>query len=109
MTAEVLRVQLDGRGKACLHNPAEITADALDTAVRETIDFMGRHKAKEFAIMDFAFIRLKIYLKISLTEEDDLLYRSAIKDIELSPVTDEDGNAKYLTGVVEAGTSVWEN
>jgi hypothetical protein len=109
MTSEVLRAQLDARGKACLHNPAEITADALNTAVRETIDFIGEHKAKEFAIMDFAFIRLKIYLKIGLTEEDELLLKAAIKDIELSPVVDADGNVKYLTGVVEAGVSVWEN
>jgi hypothetical protein len=109
MTAAELTTKLEARGKSCLHNKQEVTDPALETAVRETIDFIGAHKVKEFAVMDFAFTRLKIYLKITLTEEDELLYKAAIKEIESSPVIDDEGNTKYLSGVVERGESVWEN
>lgn len=109
MTAEELTRRLKLRAEACLHNKSEITHNALTRAVKETIDFVGEKKAKEFAVMDFAFIRLKIYLKISLGEEDELLLREAIKEITNAPVLDADGNTQYLTGVVEAGKSVWEN
>jgi hypothetical protein len=109
MDAEALKSKLENRGKACLHNQAEITENALNAAMFETIDFIGQRQAREFAVMDFAFIRLKIYLKIMLTEEDELLLREAIKEISAAPVLDAEGNTQYLTGVVEAGKSVWEN
>jgi hypothetical protein len=97
---------LQERAKASLQNPDEVTAAALNTAVRETEGEISGRLVKEWAVMDFAYIRLKIYLKIELLESDIALYKEACKEISNSPY--EDGDIRYAQALVRAKKSDWE-
>lgn len=107
MTLERLKELLDARAKACLVNAKEISNEALDVATRETIEEIGGRKVKERAIMDFAMTRLRVYLKIALSEEDEMLYKAALEEIRRSPTEDLDGDKRYGFLCVEREANLW--
>lgn len=74
------------RAKSVLFNPEEITDEALDVATHETYEECNGRVVKSWAMMDFALIRLKLYLKIAISEEDSLLLSKAISEIKASPL-----------------------
>ena len=55
-------------------------------ATHETYEECNGRVVKSWAMMDFALIRLKLYLKIALSEEDSLLLSKAISEIKASPL-----------------------
>ncbi|MFW5606115.1 MAG: hypothetical protein ACOCMY_00135 [Campylobacter hyointestinalis] len=76
---------LEQRAKSSLFNPNEISDEALDIAVGETFEECKGLIVKQWVMMDFAMIRLKMYLKIPLSEEDIITLKNAMSAIKSSP------------------------
>lgn len=74
--------ELKARAISCLENPAEVTDAAVSIAVSETNEIIKDRKVPLWARNDFALVRLKIYLKIGITEQDEILLKNAVKAIQ---------------------------
>lgn len=82
-----LKQALKNRANSALFNQDEITDEALDIVCGETNEECKNKDVKSWAMMDFAFVRLKIYLKIELSEEDVVLLKTAMSEIKSSPIS----------------------
>lgn len=89
---ELFKEELQKRAKSALFNPDEITQEAIDVASSETFEECSGKDVKSWAKMDFAMIRLKVYLKIGLSEEDIVLLKAAKREIDNSPKSGETKN-----------------
>lgn len=78
--------KLKQRAALNLANQNEITDEVISRCCEDADEIKGNHLAPYWALEDFAYIRLKIYLKINLSEEDALLYENALKEIKNSPL-----------------------
>ncbi len=103
-----LRQKLEFRAKHSLANADEISDELLDIALNESEQECEGRKVAEFARLDIAYIRLKLYLKIELTGEDELLLKNALEKVKNSPfIEDEDSGeitakAKYQVATRES-------
>ncbi|AQW80785.1 hypothetical protein CPIN17261_1331 [Campylobacter pinnipediorum subsp. pinnipediorum] len=84
------------RAQSVLLNPDEITDDALDVAVGETLEECQGKSVKSWVMMDFAMIRLKVYLKIALSEEDIVMLKNARAEIGKSVLEGETKTDAYF-------------
>ncbi|MBR8466340.1 hypothetical protein KDE13_08340 [Campylobacter sp. faydin G-140] len=84
---------LKNRANSALFNQDEITDEALDMVCAETNEECKGRDVKSWAMMDFAFIRLKIYLKIALSEEDIVLLKTAMSEIKSSTLSGQTKNS----------------
>lgn len=91
---------LEQRAKSCLLNPAGVTTEALDVAVSETFEECKGLVVKQWVMMDFAMIRLKMYLKIALSEEDIITLKNAMVAIKSSP--NENSDSPKISNIVYA-------
>ncbi|RAZ54555.1 hypothetical protein [Campylobacter hyointestinalis] len=85
MDSSSFKALLEQRAKSSLFNPNEISDEALDIAVGETFEECKGLIVKQWVMMDFAMIRLKMYLKIPLSEEDIITLKNAMSAIKSSP------------------------
>lgn len=96
---------LQTRAQKSLLNPAEASLDICTKASADALEFAKDRLAPTHAVEDFAFYRLKLYLKIAIDAEDEMFYKQAIKSIEGSPLI-KDGEIKgarfYISKVREA-------
>ncbi|MBE3607047.1 hypothetical protein CCAL13119_08935 [Campylobacter sp. RM13119] len=90
--SEEFKLALLNRAKSVLFNPNEITDEALSVVCHEVDEECGGRNVKTWAMMDFAIIRLKIFLKIALSEEDIVLLKSATNEIKNSPLISQTKN-----------------
>ncbi|WP_260951403.1 hypothetical protein [Campylobacter sp. RM16187] len=79
------------RARVSLKNPNEVTDDVCECAVNDALEACKDRNVPYFAAEDFAYIRLKIYLKIELDETDVMLYETAQKAIKNAPFLSSDG------------------
>lgn len=79
------------RARVSLKNPNEVTDDVCERAVNDALEACKDRNVPYFAAEDFAYIRLKIYLKAQLEEQDMMLYESAQKAIKNAPFINADG------------------
>ncbi|TQR29161.1 hypothetical protein DMB92_08470 [Campylobacter sp. MIT 99-7217] len=84
------------RAQANLANIDEITREIVARASKDADEFCARKNVPDFIWEDFAYIRIKIYLKIVLDEEDKLLLEQAIKRVEKASEILEDGTFSTL-------------
>ncbi|MBE3022235.1 hypothetical protein [Campylobacter sp. 7477a] len=77
--------------KTSLKNPNEITDDVCERAINDALEACKDRDAPYFAAEDFAYIRLKLYLKVELDEMDVTLYEAAQKAIKSAPFLNTDG------------------
>lgn len=91
-------LELASRAKSSLHNQAAISKKALEVACSETIQECEGKDVKQWAMMDFAMIRLKLYLKVELSEFDEKIYEEAKKNIRQSPGIDSDDDKGFNSG-----------
>lgn len=84
-----LRQKLEFRAKHSLANADEISDELLDIALNESEQECEGRKVAEFARLDIAYIRLKLYLKIELTGEDELLLKNALEKVKNSPFIED--------------------
>ncbi|WP_086321676.1 hypothetical protein [Campylobacter devanensis] len=91
-------LELASRAKSSLHNQAAISKKALEVACSETIQECEGKDVKQWAMMDFAMIRLKLYLKVELSEFDEKIYEEAKKNIRQSPSIDSDDDKGFNSG-----------
>lgn len=100
-----LKEKLDFRAKSALANPDEISDELLDYALNESEQMCEKRSVAEFARLDLAFVRLKLYLKIELTGEDELLLKNALEVVKNSPFENDAGEQSsarfYKAGVRE--------
>lgn len=83
---------LKARALKSLANPNEIDDAILNLALNDSNEACkGRHVANYIRV-DFAYIRLKLYLKIDLNGEDELLFKNALEAIKNAEIIDESGN-----------------
>lgn len=99
MGYERLKESLEARAKASLLNPDEITQEALEFSANETLEFCKGKEVQSWAVMDFAMTRLKIYLKIELSEADIILLKNACKEIDASRVVEGGGGGLLWAAV----------
>ncbi|ABK81739.1 hypothetical protein Q4Y15_001698 [Campylobacter fetus] len=99
MEFEKLKESLEARAKASLLNPNEITAEALEFSTNETLEFCKGKEVQSWAVMDFAMTRLKIYLKIELSEADIILLKNACKEIDASKIIEGKGGGLLWAAV----------
>ena len=101
-----LKEKLEFRAKSALANADEVNDEILDLALNESEQACQKHKVPEYARLDIAYIRLKIYLKIELTGEDEFLLKNALEVVKNSPFESESGEQSsarfYKAGVRES-------
>lgn len=90
ITAEKLKQ----RALKALYNKDEIDDIFVQKSVDDALEFSYGKAVMEHFVEDYAYIRLKIYLKIELSPEDELLYKEAIKAIKEAGVVDDSGEIK---------------
>lgn len=78
---------LTKRAKSVLKNPNEVTPEAVDVVTKEAQEECAGKEVKSWVVMDFSMIRLKIYLKIELKEEDVIMLKNALNEIKNSPLS----------------------
>ena len=78
--------KLKQRAALNLANQNEITDEVIRRCCEDADEIKGTRIVPYWALEDFAYIRLKIYLKINLSEEDALLYENALKQIKSAPI-----------------------
>ena len=83
--------KLELRAKQSLQNPNEITPELIARCVTDAQEVCKGREVPYFAKEDFAYIRLKIYLKAVLDERDLLLLETAQKTIKNSPFVNDAG------------------
>lgn len=81
--------KLSIRAKKALYNIDEIDDEFITRAIADANEECSGKDVKEYIKEDFAYIRLKIYLKIDLNDEDELLYKEALKAIKNASYIDE--------------------
>lgn len=95
------------RAKKSLYNPEEISLQVAKKAIDDADEAAFNKKVAEFTYMDFAYIRLKMYLKIELSAEDEMLYKDALKKIAAAPIISEGSEASSVYYVTkERGFSI---
>ncbi|RBQ28409.1 hypothetical protein [Aliarcobacter vitoriensis] len=78
-----LKQRLEVRAKAGVSNPAEVTNDALDLALKEAFEIVGKKQVSDTTKLDIAFFRLMIMIKKSGASEDDMeLYKAALQIVK---------------------------
>ena len=83
--------KLELRAKQSLQNPNEITSELIARCITDAQEVCKGREVPYFAKEDFAYIRLKIYLKAVLDERDLLLLETAQKTIKNSPFVNDAG------------------
>ena len=88
--------KLKERALKALYNLEEVenANEFVDKAVADALDISKGRAVIEHFVEDYAYIRLKIYLKIELSEEDELLYKEALKAIKEADLIDDSGDIK---------------
>ncbi|MCX2717812.1 hypothetical protein OQH61_08715 [Helicobacter sp. MIT 21-1697] len=79
------------RATHSLANPSEVTDEVLHIALKESEEICKDRDVKDYARLDIAYIRLKLYLKIALEGQDELLLKNALNVVEQSPLICDDG------------------
>ena len=103
-----LKEKLEFRAKHSLANADEVSDELLEIALNESEQACEGRSVAEFARLDIAYIRLKLYLKIELTGEDELLLKNALEQVKNSPFFDDSesgetsAKAKYQTATRES-------
>lgn len=92
---------LEKRAQSVLKNPSEVTEEAISVVAAETKEECQGRDVKTWAVMDFAMIRLKIYLKTDLKEEDVIMLKNAKAEIARSPLIGETkSKTNFIYGAV---------
>lgn len=90
------------RATQSLANPSEITDEALEIALKESEEICQDREVKTYARLDIAYIRLKLYLKIDLNGQDELLLKNALNEVAKSPLIEPD--ALNSSGIYQSAT-----
>ena len=90
----VREVDLERRAKKSIYNIDEISDKIVKKACNDAIDITKGKDIKYQFAEDYAFIRLKIYLKIELSSTDELLYKEALKAIKEANLIADGGDIK---------------
>lgn len=80
------------RAELNLANIDEITREVVAKAAKDADDACKNKVVSDYIWEDFAFIRIKIYLKIVLDDEDKMLLEQALKQIEKASEILDDGS-----------------
>ncbi len=84
-----LKARLSKRAHTALANADEVTDELLELACAESDEACEKREVPLYARLDIAFVRLKLYLKIEMTGEDELLLKNAMEVVKDSPFKDE--------------------
>lgn len=76
--------------KSELFNGDEISSEVLDEIQKQLTDVVGAKNPPRWAVMEFAMYRVKKMLKITVSEDEWLLFEKALKAI--ASAKDDDGN-----------------
>lgn len=76
--------------KSELFNGDEISSEVLDEIQKQLTDAVGAKNPPRWAVMEFAMYRTKKMLKITVSEDEWLLFEKALKAIESAK--DDEGN-----------------
>lgn len=88
---------LKQRAIQSLANPNEINDEVLNMSLTDSNEACKGRDVPYYIRVDFAYIRLKLYLKIDLNGEDEMLFKHALNAIEKSEIINDKGEIKsYL-------------
>ncbi|PAF46120.1 hypothetical protein BKH46_08915 [Helicobacter sp. 12S02634-8] len=86
-----LLTELLERAKGSLENEEEVSCKIALKALSEMEEAVCKKRVPNFVKLDFAMVRLKLWLKIGLSEEDEMLLNKALKAIENAPLAQIEG------------------
>lgn len=105
-----LKTRLETRAKAGLSNPAEVTSEVLDLALKEALEIVGRKQVNDTTKLDIAFFRLMLMIKKNGIDEDDMdLYKAAlliVKNANSIETTGEQISSNYIK--VNRRKNLWQ-
>lgn len=98
--------KLKKRALKALYNLDEIESakEFVDKAVADARDISKGKAVIEHFVEDYAYIRLKIYLKIELSQEDELLYKEVLKAIKEAPFVDDESGEVTSSHFIKVAT-----
>lgn len=96
---------LKQRALKSLTNPSEIDDNTLRLALQDCHEACKGKDVPNYIQIDFAYVRLKLYLKIDLNGEDELLFKNALEVIRKANSFDKEGKLYssrfYVSGIRE--------
>ena len=100
----ITKEKLKARAIKALYNTDEIDDKFVEKALNDAVELSKGKNALDHFMEDYAYIRLKIYLKIELSEEDELLYKEALKAIEKADFIDEESGETRSAHFIKVAT-----
>ena len=102
MDAETLKE----RALRNLTNTAVITDDVIAIAAEEADEICSGRVVPLWSQLDIAMYRLKVNLKIGISDSDEFSFKEAMKEVRLSPAIDseETGGGRAC---VKQGENTW--
>lgn len=82
---------LELRAKTSLLNPLELTQEVLVNASNEAIELTQGKNISQAMLLDIAIVRLKLWLKAEVSENEMTLYHQAMKLAMATPLMKSDG------------------
>ncbi len=80
---------LKARALSNLNNPTAVTDDLIIKAAAETDEMCGSKAVPSYTRLDLGMYRLKVNMKIGISEQDEFLYKEALKVIRESKDPDD--------------------
>ncbi len=104
-----LKTKLESRAKTALFNTKEITPEVIEGAIFEALDLVNEKPIGDTLLLDLAYVRLKLRLKIDIEQLEEKLAMMAIKEADkVALVTNESGEASVILSSVKSGKRVSE-
>ena len=108
MTELELVAALEQRGSTSLLNPDELTPEVLSAVAKESLELTEGKTIPKAMLLDIAIFRLKLHLKIEVSETDETLYKQAIKKVHSTPLTSDDGTETSTQVKYGQRSSQWD-
>ena len=90
--------RLEKKAKAGLSNPAEVTQELLELAIKEADEIVDKKIVSDTTKLDIAYFRLMLMIKKNGVSDDDLeLYKAALKIVKDSSGRDVTGETVVAT------------
>lgn len=107
MTTAEFEAALTERAQRNLTNSSLITPEVVSLAASEAEAICEGRQVPDWAKLDIGMYRLKINIKIGLSDTDENLYKQAMKEVRNSPVINDDDTTSFGTVIVKQREESW--
>jgi len=99
--------ELKARAARNLANPAVVTDEVVEIASSEAESICAGRTVADWAKLDIGMYRLKVNLKIGISDADQFALKEAMREVKSSPLVSDEGETSYGGIAVRQGENQW--